>query len=54
MEGPLHLALITDQKTDVREECGRTNYVSAGSSAVYRDFAWTIDKRGVLKAATDN
>ena len=37
--------------SDVREECGRTYYVSAGSSAAYKNFTWTMDSRGFLTAA---
>lgn len=48
---PLYLALVTGQSTDVRESCGRTHYVSCGSSDEYRNFAWTIDAKGALIAA---
>ena len=44
----LYLALITDKGTDIRENCGRTHYVSAGSSQEYKDFSWTIDSKGTL------
>jgi len=50
-EGPLYLALVKEIKTDVREDCGRTYYVSAGNSDTYKEFAWTIDSSGILMAA---
>ena len=50
-EGPLYLALMKDRKTDIREDCGRTHYVSAGYSASYKNFSWTIDRDGILMAA---
>ena len=38
-------------KRDVREDCGRTYYLSAGSTQEYQDFAWIIDSKGALMAA---
>ena len=34
----------------MRESCGRTNYVSAGSSEEHKGFAWTINASGALQA----
>ena len=50
---PLYLALVTGQSTDTRESCGRTYYVSAGSSQEHQDFAWTIDANGALADSQD-
>lgn len=44
----MYLGLVTDKGTDIREKCGRTHYVSAGSSQEYKDFSWTIDSMGTL------
>ena len=49
------MALVTDRAaTDMREKCGRTNYISAGSTDQYRQFSWSIDRNGVLKATNDS
>lgn len=48
------MALVTDKESDKREKCGRTYFISAGSSDHYQQFSWTIEQDGTLKAANNS
>ena len=51
---PIYLGLVSSRDSDVREKCGRTNYVSAGSGPEFRQFKWTLDDKGALRAADES
>ena len=47
------MAIVSDMKGDIRESCGRTSYVSAGTSQKHKEFRWKIDANGKLSAASN-